>query len=124
MCWQRRQTASPTQSIFRTALFTYSTPRMVRCWGGTRPGGMPVEAFRELNVAVADDPFMAEIVDKRRPIAVLDTTNDPRCDLEQPTVAGAKSVLGLPLIARDELQGVAVVATFERPYEFHQAQVT
>ena len=64
---------------------------------GRLPGRMSVEAFRELSVQVAADPFLAEIVERRRPIAVLDTGHDARCDPKQPTVAGAKSVLGLPL---------------------------
>ncbi|HLY64979.1 MAG TPA: GAF domain-containing sensor histidine kinase [Chloroflexota bacterium] len=91
---------------------------------GRLPGRLSLDEFRELSVPVSADPFLAEIVSKRRPVAVLDTGDDGRCDPEQPSVAGAKSVLGLPLIARDELQGVAVVSTFKRPYEFRQAQVT
>jgi signal transduction histidine kinase len=63
-------------------------------------------------------------VDKRRPIAVFDVEQDARCNPKLRSVAGSKSVLGVPLIAGGELQGTAVIATFKQNYEFKQPQVT
>ncbi|HLY67583.1 MAG TPA: GAF domain-containing sensor histidine kinase, partial [Chloroflexota bacterium] len=91
---------------------------------GHLPGGLSVDAFHDLQVPVTADPFMRELVERRRPIALFDVATSDRCDSSQPTVAGTKSVLGLPLIARDELQGAAVLSTFQRNYEFRQPQVT
>src|SRR5439155_16033786 len=74
---------------------------------GRVPGKLPLDGFRELKLAVADDPFLREIVDKRRPIAVFDVGQDARCDATCLSVAGSKSALGVPLVARGERLGTA-----------------
>ncbi|HLG74153.1 MAG TPA: GAF domain-containing sensor histidine kinase [Chloroflexota bacterium] len=91
---------------------------------GRLPGRLPLEAFRELRLHVAEDPFLHELVEKRRPIAVFDVARDARCDPKKVSVAGSKSVLGVPLVARGELLGTAVLATFKRNYDFKPPQVT
>jgi signal transduction histidine kinase len=91
---------------------------------GRIPGKLGLEAFRELSLPVAGDPFLHEIVEKRRPIAVFDINDDPRCNPKRRSVAGSKSVLGVPLIARGELLGTAVLFTFKQHYEFKPPQVT
>ncbi len=91
---------------------------------GRVPGRLPLEAFAELRLSVADDPFLHEIVTKRRPIAVFDVAQDARCNAKLLSVAGSQSVLGVPLVARGELLGTAVLATFKRNYDFKPPQVT
>jgi signal transduction histidine kinase len=91
---------------------------------GHPPGRLPLEEFRELTISVAEDPLMRELVEKRRPVSVFDTSADARCDPRLPSVALSKSVLGVPLIARGELVGTAVLATYKRNYEFRQPEVT
>lgn len=116
-----------TVGIPNCALYLYDVQQGVmtgRHAVGRLPGKLPPEAFRELRLHVAEDPFLRDIVEKRRPIAVFDVNADPRCDAKRLSVAGSKSVLGVPLIARGELQGTAVLATFKRNYEFKPAQVT
>src|SRR5581483_5809537 len=81
---------------------------------GQIPGGVELEAFRERSIPVGEDRFLRENVERRRPIAVFDTSTDPRCDAEPPSVRGSKSALGVPLIARGELLGTAVLTTYKR----------
>ncbi len=91
---------------------------------GRVPGKLALEEFRQLRLSVAGDPFLSEIVDKRRPITVFDVHGDARCDPSCLTVAGSKSALGVPLVARGELLGAAVITTYRRNFEFKQPQVT
>ena len=116
-----------TVGIPNCALYLYNADDRVmlgRHAVGRVPGKLGLDAFRDLSVAVDDDPFLHEIVDKRRPIAVFDVNHDARCNPTLRSVAGSKSVLGVPLIAGGEMVGTAVIATFKRTYEFKQPQVT
>jgi serine phosphatase RsbU (regulator of sigma subunit) len=51
-------------------------------------------------------PFMIEAVRRRQPVAIDDCETDPRCNAAVQRRFGVRSVLCLPLIARDEALGV------------------
>ncbi|HEU0169160.1 MAG TPA: GAF domain-containing protein [Chloroflexota bacterium] len=116
-----------TVGIANCALYLYNSgdaEMIPRHAVGQIPGDLGLEAFCEHGIALADDRFLREIVEKRRPIAVENTADDPRCEPQAPSVRGSKSALGVPLIARGELIGTAVLTTYKRPYAFRQPHVT
>jgi len=116
-----------TVGIANCALYLYNAAdgeMIPRHAVGQIPGDVSLGAFCEVGIPLADDRFLHEIVDKRRPIAVTDTADDARCDPNAASVRGSKSALGVPLIARGELIGTAVLTTYKRPYGFRQPHVT
>ena len=58
------------------------------------------------SVNTDEAPFILTAVAERRPIAIDDCETDPRCIAEVQRRFGVRSVLCLPLIARDEVLGV------------------
>ena len=57
-------------------------------------------------VSTDEAPFMMTAVTERRPVAIEDCANDPRCRPEVQARFGVRSVLCLPLIVRDQVLGV------------------
>ena len=68
-------------------------------------------------------PFMVTAVTERRPIAIDDCENDPRCIPEVQRRFGVRSVLCMPLIARDEVIGVTFFNHHEAAVAFPPAIV-
>jgi PAS domain S-box-containing protein len=58
------------------------------------------------SIRTDEAPFMVAAVEQRRPIAIDDCENDSRCIPEVQHRFGVRSVLCMPLIARDEVIGV------------------
>jgi two-component system, NarL family, sensor kinase len=63
------------------------------------------------------------VVAERRSLTSVDAEGDPRTDKEVVRALGLKSLLAVPLIAREKVLGVAIVATLRDRYEFTPAQI-
>ncbi len=91
---------------------------------GYLPNNASLEQLRSQPVNPNDDPFLDEMASKRRHIVIPDVAADGRFGHNSRTVAESKSILAVPLIAQDQLLGVAVLATYQRVYDFRPEQVT
>ncbi len=70
------------------------------------------------SVLTDEAPFILTAVNERRPIAIDDCANDPRCRPEVQDRFGVRSVICLPLIVRDEALGVIFFNHHERTVTF------
>ncbi|MHB8620398.1 MAG: sensor histidine kinase [Chloroflexota bacterium] len=93
-------------------------------------GHGPDQAAGPAVIPAGANPFLHDVLAKRRAIVVADAATaataatDRACAPEMAVLHGAKSLLGVPFLARDRVLGLATLATYKRPYQFRPAQVT
>ncbi len=83
----------------------------------------PAANFYHLPINLAYDPFLRDVVEGRRAALCADVAADPRTTAEVYRALGLKSILAVPLIAKDRPLGVALVAAVRERYDFSPAQV-
>lgn len=68
------------------------------------------------------DEFMRLVVETRQPQVSYDAAHDPRILPEMVRIGGFRSVLGVPMVWKDEVMAVLMVMTREH-HEFSQAEI-
>ncbi|MGH2366372.1 MAG: GAF domain-containing protein [Chloroflexota bacterium] len=91
---------------------------------GRLPRGLALEQLRQQPISAEDDPFFLTIIMRKRYLVVQDVRSDERFMEKSPTLAESRSVLAVPLIAQDQLLGVAAMLSYDRPHDFRADQVT
>ncbi len=74
-------------------------------------------------LALADEPLSREAVQLRRPVVVLDAEHDPRTDKASVSFFGDRSILVVPLVRLDRIQGTLFLNHVQRRYAFTTADV-
>ena len=75
------------------------------------------------SVRTDEAPFMVMAIEQRRPVAIDDCEHDDRCISEVQRRFGVRSVLCMPLIARDEAIGVIFFNHHRRAVRFAPAAI-
>src|ERR1700757_5052611 len=86
-----------------------------------RVGGEADEAdsrVRQLTCGVAADGFTREILATRAPVFIADAQHDPRPVRSTMREWHVRSMLGVPMIAADEVQGLLFLDDVDRPRRF------
>jgi len=94
--------------------------------GGADSGALGArfgETFRARPLDPSRDPFTREILETKHPVVCRDATSDPRVDREVVRMLRLKSILGVPLVAKGKVVAVAMLATFDAPYDFTEEQI-
>ena len=86
--------------------------------GGPLPG-----LAADLRFDLADEPFLRAVIDSSHAIVAIDAETDPRANKTLVRALRLKSVLAVPLIAKERPLGVAIVAAVRDRYEFTPDQV-
>jgi len=76
---------------------------------------------KQLVSGTIQDSFTREILSTRRPVALLNTMSDPRSIKSAMRRWNARSVLGVPMVLRDEVIGVVYLDSENTPIEFSAA---
>jgi signal transduction histidine kinase/HAMP domain-containing protein len=69
------------------------------------------------------DAFVREIIESKKPVACADAASDPRMDQQDVLLFGVRSVLGIPLVVRDQVVALAMIATFDERREFTSEEI-
>ena len=80
-------------------------------------------AFRGGALDPARDPFTREVIETRRPVVCHNAEADPRTDKEVVRLLGLKSILAVPFVVKGRVVAVAMLATFDAPYDFTEKQI-
>jgi sugar diacid utilization regulator len=78
--------------------------------------------IKRLVAGVAADGFTREIVATRRPVVVADTATDPRPVRSAMRAWRVRSMLGVPMVLRDEVIGIVFLDNEDMPHVFAPAE--
>lgn len=79
--------------------------------------------FYHTPIDLTQDSFLCEVVEQRHSLVCARADADPRLNQDVVRALHLKSVLAAPLIAKEKVLGVAIVATVRDRYDFTPAQV-
>jgi len=83
------------------------------------------ETHRIKAMSNGDDPYTMEILQRREPVVITDSLKDPRVahGLKQSMALGVRSMVGLPLMANDQVVAMAFLDEEDRQVRFSDSQV-
>lgn len=76
---------------------------------------------KRLTCGLEADRFTREIVDTRAPVVLRDAMHDPRAIVSTMRAWGVQSVLGVPMVQRDEVIGIFFLDSEDHPHHFTAA---
>src|SRR4051812_46806356 len=94
-------------------------------WSEAWERGAEPEADARIKRLVAGtdaDAFTREIVSTRRPVVVADARADPRPIQSAMRSWGVRSMLGVPMVRRDEVIGLVFLDNAQKPHVFTETQ--
>lgn len=78
------------------------------------------EAIKRLVCGIESDGFTREILDTRQPVLIRDATRDPRPVRAAVRAWNVRSMLGVPMIVRDEVIGILFLDDSDGPHPFRE----
>ncbi|MDP9372064.1 MAG: GAF domain-containing protein, partial [Chloroflexota bacterium] len=79
-------------------------------------------AFYDLPIDLQQERFLREVVTGRQALVCADAEGDPRTDKRLVRALGLKSLLAVPLIAKDKVLGAVIVPAVRDRYDFSPVQ--
>ena len=104
--------------IARGAVYVRDEQREVFVGCASHPAGELQEEVRRLVLGGPTDRITREILERREPVVIRDTNSDPRALTSAVRTYRFRALLGLPMIADDEVLGVLMFDNLTEPHRF------